>query len=112
MPKKYRLSRADFLRLPRSKARRVHGTYFSLTIYPLLGAQGPKMACVVSKKVAARATDRNKVERRCRGVMRPQMVDIKKPCALVFLAKREVVDASYAQISRDIGALITRIQDA
>lgn len=108
MPKKYRLSRADFIRLPRA-SRRVHGSYFSLTstLFPALGE--PRAACVVSKKIAARAVDRNRIERRCREVLRPLMKNIKQPFALIFHAKREAVGATFVEIQRDILKLLERV---
>ncbi len=108
MPKKYRLSHADFARIPRAKARRIHGTYFSLTVAPLPEGSGPKTACVVSKKIAARAIDRNGIQRRCREVLRSHLINIKQPFALVFHAKREAVSASLADTKKDIDLMVVR----
>ncbi len=107
MPKKYRLSRADFIRLPKA-ARRVHGEYFSLTVTPspLLG--GPRAACVVSKKVSARSVDRNRIERLCRESLRPALAQMKTSAALVFYAKHEAQGASLAEIRQDILKLLER----
>ncbi len=107
MPKKYRLSHADFTRLPRS-GRRIHGVFFSLTATPLAPGTGVKAACVISKKTAARAVDRNKVERRCREALRPLLKAVAKPVALVFHAKREALGASFKDIARDIKGLVER----
>src|SRR3989344_2187940 len=105
MPKKYRLSRADFARLPKP-ARRIHGVYFSLTVThsPLLG--GTRAACVVSKKVSARSVDRNRIERRCRESLRPLLIQMKERAALIFYAKRESVAASSKEIQQDIRKLL------
>ncbi|MEK7133768.1 MAG: ribonuclease P protein component [Patescibacteria group bacterium] len=108
MPKKYRLSHADFVRLSRAKSRRVHGAYFFLTITTLPSSSGPKMASVVSKKVAARAVDRNKIERYCRESLRSHMARIRRPTALVFHAKREATKASFPEIRKDIDGLLAR----
>ncbi|MDO8576346.1 MAG: ribonuclease P protein component [bacterium] len=107
MPKKYRLSRADFIRLPKA-ARRVHGAYFSLTVTssPLFG--GPRVACVVSKKISARSVDRNRIERICRESLRPELARLKEPAALIFFAKREAVSATFGEIQRDILKLLER----
>lgn len=108
MPKKYRLSRADFTRLPKP-TRRIHGTYFSLTVIPdpLLG--GPRAACVVSKRVSARSVDRNRIERHCRESLRPAIALLKEPTALVFIAKREAASATFKEIQQDIQKLLVRI---
>ena len=108
MPKKYRLSRAEFIRLPRA-GRRVHGNYFSLTLTPLSDGSGIKAACVVSKKVSARAVDRNRIERRCRETLRPLLPHIQKPTALIFHAKREALAASSEEMQQDIQKLLKRL---
>ncbi len=108
MPKKYRLSRADFTRLPKA-ARRIHGEYFSLTVTPLPSSKGPRAACVVSKKVSARAVDRNRIERRCREALRPLLSKITKPEAFLFYAKREAREASTSDVARDVEKLLRSI---
>lgn len=110
MPKKHRLSRADFVRISRGAGQRVHGTYFSLTATTLPPGNAVKAACVVSKKISKRAIDRNKIERRVREVLRPLIARIAGPHVLVFYAKREATAASYAEIERDIQKLIDRIR--
>ncbi len=67
------------------------------------------MASVISKKNAARAVDRNKVERRCREAMRFYMTRIKEPLALILRAKREAVDASSEDLKSDIKALMASV---
>ncbi len=108
MPKKYRLSRADFVRLPRA-ARRIHGEYFSLTVTPFPSLGGPRAACVVSKKVSARSVDRNRIERLCRESLRPLLAKMKKAEALIFYAKREARGASRADAAEDIGKLLRAV---
>ena len=108
MPKKYRLARADFAHLSHGSPRRLHGSYFSLTIIALPHGGGPKMACVVSKKVTRRAVDRNRVQRRCREIIFPYIIRIKKPLALVLYAKREAKAASFADTTKDITVLLAR----
>jgi len=108
MPKKYRLSRADFTRLPKAE-RRIHGMYFSLTVTPNPLFSGPRAACVVSKKVSARSVDRNRIERRCRESLRPFLIQMKEPAAFIFYAKRESVSASSEEIQQDIRKLLERV---
>ncbi|OGG60543.1 ribonuclease P protein component [Candidatus Kaiserbacteria bacterium RIFCSPHIGHO2_01_FULL_56_24] len=107
MPKKYRLSRADFMRLPRA-AHRIHGKYFSLTVTHVPSLEGPRAVCVVSKKISARSVDRNRIERLCRESLRPVLAQMKTPAALVFYAKREVLGAALAEIRQDIRKLLER----
>ena len=108
MPKKYRLSRADFARLSRTKSRRTHGTYFFLAITSLPEGASVKAACVVPKKIASHAVDRNRIERRCRETLRPLLASVGKPVALIFHAKREAVAASLEDVRKDIETLLER----
>ncbi|OGG91940.1 ribonuclease P protein component [Candidatus Kaiserbacteria bacterium RIFCSPLOWO2_12_FULL_53_8] len=108
MPKKYRLSRSDFLGLDRKRSRRVHGTCFSLTIAPLPEGERAKAAVVVPKKMAARAVDRNRIERRVREALRPLLARLQSPTVLVFHAKREAAEASFADTKKDIKTLLGR----
>ena len=87
----------------------MHGSYFSLTAADLSSLQGPKVACVVSKKIAAQAVDRNEIERHCRSALRPLLKDVNTPIALIFHAKREARGAGYAEIARDIEKLLSSL---
>ena len=104
MPKKYRLSGEEIRKL---SGKRIHGTFFSLLVAPIQGDYA-KRACVVSKKVSAKAVDRNSVKRRCRNALAKRMPNAKKPLALVFYAKREARDAKFSDIERDVGSLLAR----
>ncbi len=112
MPKKHRLTHADFASGAQSRSRRLHGTYFSLAVSRDPGATLPRAACIVSKKVAAHASDRNLIRRRCREALRKFLANTESPLILVFHAKREVLDASYAHIARDVENLIKRVDSA
>ncbi len=118
MPKKRRLSRAHFVAL--KGARRIHGTLFTLSVAPLPEADPPlagavpagrqgKFACVVSKKVSAKAVDRNRIKRRCRESVRAFLSTFREPLALVFTAKRVAGDASSADIAEDVRKLLIRV---
>ncbi len=70
---------------------------------------GPKFAVVVSKKVSAKAVDRNKVKRRTRSASLKALTDLKKPVAVIFYAKREAKDAEFIELKRDIEALFSKL---
>ena len=112
-PRKQRLTRADFTKLRSARVRREHGGLFSLTVSPLPpsagggSASGGKYACVVSKKVASKAHERNLIKRRCRAAI--QELRVSKPLALVFTAKRAVRAALYQEIAEDVRRLLTRV---
>ena len=85
-------------------ARRIHGAFFTLSIaaHP---EPGKRYACVVSKKVATHAVDRNLVKRRCRHALRALVIP-SRPLALVFSAKKSARDATYHEIAEDIKKLL------
>ena len=117
MPKRQRLSRADFTALGAAKQRRFFGLYFSLSVGNLPLAKDtdqlivePRCACVVSKKVAKDATDRNLIKRRCREACRLETAELKMPVSLVFYAKKEAKGASYTEIQKDVSRLIAPLK--
>ena len=101
----HRLSSADFRRLRPS--RRLSGEFFSLSIASSEG-RALKWACVVSKKVSARAVVRNRVKRLCRSALQPLLKNRSEPLALVFHAKRPAAEASFADIQRDVERLLLK----
>lgn len=102
------LTRSDFSALRAAGTRRMHGNYFSLVTAPLQGAAAARFGCVVSKKVAARAVDRNKIKRLCRECARSAVQGAPAPYAYVLYAKKEALKATRAEISADIESLFAR----
>ena len=103
------MSRADFARLEKTKSRRIPGSLFLLSASPLPSENAPRWACVVSKKIASRATVRNRIKRQCRESARTHVDDVSEPLALVFRAKKEAVRATFADVDRDIRSLIEKL---
>ncbi|QQG38020.1 MAG: ribonuclease P protein component [Candidatus Kaiserbacteria bacterium] len=101
------MRRKDFLALKGARGRRAHGRYFSVLSSSLSGET--RYACVVSKKIAARAVDRNRVRRIWREALRAHQKSPPAGLALVFHAKKEAIGTSLTEISRDIAALIERV---
>ncbi|MDP2648757.1 MAG: ribonuclease P protein component [Patescibacteria group bacterium] len=106
MPKRSRLTRSDFTDLRRAPLRRMSGAYFSLSCTSLPDGESAKAACVVSKKVAARAVARNRIKRICREAVRAHLSSVKPPQAFVFTAKRAAAAASPADIRGDVERLL------
>ena len=107
MPQRKSLARSDFARIAAARFRREHGALFSLsygTFPDLYG--GPKIACVVSKKVAPRAVDRNLIKRRCRAAGREHLKKIPTSAAFVFYAKKGAGEASFTELKREIATLV------
>jgi ribonuclease P protein component len=107
MPKKQRLSHKELIE--QKPTKRLHGQFFSLSVAPLPSGT-PKLTCVVSKKVALRAHDRNLLKRRCREVARPHLARIHSPLALVLYAKKAAAEQSFAAIRTDINQLLQSCQ--
>jgi ribonuclease P protein component len=103
MPQKHRLTGAE-MRTTRP-ARRAGGVLFSVSITP--GGKAARFGVVVSKKIAAKAVDRNLIKRRYRAALQKHVQRI-PPGRYVFVAKRECASASAADMERDIAALVRR----
>ena len=106
MPKKYRLSRADFQNM--RAFRRVIGEYFSLSYGELPNRPFPGAACVVSSKVASRAVDRNRIKRRARAAL-SEYIQVHPRPTVVLYAKKGATKASFADIQKDIENLLSKI---
>lgn len=106
MPAKYRLNRTDFKLLSSRGGRRVRGVFFTLTLIPLPPGASAKFGCVVSKKVARHAADRNRIKRCCREAVRPYISQITQSVALVFYANITSAQASFDLLSQDIATLL------
>lgn len=82
--------------------RRIHGTYVSVALLPLPGASRAKAAVVVSKKVAVRATERNRIKRRIREALRATVARLPSGCGYLVSAKSAARAASYAELAADM----------
>jgi ribonuclease P protein component len=111
MPKKQRLSRVDFASMNVVHSRRFFGTYFTMSVVPKEAESStnkPKFACVVSKKIAARAVDRNRIRRFCKEAFRTAPETVRTAAAIVFYAKKESKRATFAEVAADIQELVTK----
>lgn len=74
------------------------------------GSTEPRFACVVSKKVAKRAVDRNLIKRRGREAVRDALKkSAAAPASYVFYAKKEALGAPYRDIAAEIRKLLSGI---
>lgn len=106
MPKKYRLTGDEIKNL---SGKRSHGRLFSLLAAPL-SVGHPKFAIVVSKKIASKAVDRNKIKRRTRNALAQARTKVIRPLALVLYAKSDIKKAAFSEIAHDIDALFSKLQ--
>ena len=78
----------------------------------LAGAQlqrYPRFTCVVSKKVASKAHERNAIKRRCREAARVALKEA-PPRVLAFHALRSAHEASFFEIEKDVQKLIESLR--
>jgi ribonuclease P protein component len=104
MPKKQRLTGGEIRRLKPEK--RLVSSLFSLSYARDAGAG--KAACVVSKKVSARAVDRNTVKRRMRAALR-SLAPLPPRVSMVIAAKKAVMTVTYTELRTDLESLVSRI---
>lgn len=106
MPKKHRLTHADFSEFKRP--RRESGGYFIVSYTERLGSK-PKFACVVSKKISPKATERNTIRRRVMAVLRD--ISASMPGGIyVFTAKKDVKLANFQDILEDLTKIVSKIK--
>jgi ribonuclease P protein component len=103
MPKQSRLTREEIDTFFAGRPRRVSGLYFDLAFSPR--PEGVKSACIVSKKTAPLAVDRNRVRRRVRNILIVRLPSL-RPSTLVFTARPGAVEAEHAAIVTDIESLV------
>ena len=103
-----RLSRAEF---PTHPPRvRVSNELFSIALWRSNEGHETKFSCVVSKKVAARATDRNRLKRQCREIASPLVAAMKTSCAIVIYPKAAARDTPFAELRASITALLVKLK--
>lgn len=71
----------------------------------------PKFACVVSKKVASKAVERNLIKRRSRAALQKHLTGT-APGSYVFYAKKDAAGASFASVEKDIKNLLSQLRGA
>ena len=113
MPKHQRLSRADFLLMDTARSRRFYGAYFNVSIPPQKvenSINKPKFACIVSKKIAARAVDRNRIRRLCKEAFRTTVTPVTQAQGFIFYAKKESKRATFADVISDVKELLSKAE--
>jgi len=96
----------DFLFLYK-KGYRYRGKFFNL-IYLSNDLCFSRMAVVASKKIG-NAVKRNKVKRSMRALFRKNKELLKNPLDIIFIAKKEILEASWPMLEKDYSAAFESI---
>lgn len=111
LQKVYRLvKKSDFQNVLRN-GRRVQGSFlglFFLSSQDVVNTSQTKTGFVVSNKISKKATERNRLKRILREVVRQNVYNIKEGFLLVFLAKRSIVDAEPELIKQEALELLSK----
>ena len=87
---------------PLLKKNKVYeGEVFSLRA-TFFESGGPKAVCILSKKVAARAHDRNKVKRQVYSILFPVLGGSNNNIALQIFPKKIILDKKFSEIQKDL----------
>jgi len=110
LPKSNRLvSTYDYRRVLGSK-RRYHTPLFTLVVaFSRSDQHPPRFGFVCSKKIDKRAVVRNKVRRWLQHSAREVYNRIPNGFDLIFLAKKPIVNSSYAQIVAQLNQVLSKI---
>lgn len=111
LPKKNRLRlKKDFRDL--KKTNSILNTPLFGVSYLKVKSNQPLIGFVISKKISNKAVERNKLKRKLSEAIRPLLPQINNNYKIIFLGKRELKKASFADIShqaknalKNIGAL-------
>lgn len=108
LPRRSKVSRAHFLEAS-TKARVYHFPLYTARFLPVSTLPKSRAAVVVSKKVAARAVDRNKIKRRTYNILRSVLPSLPTGTLLIFV-KKEAVAKSFQELEREISSLSLKIK--
>ena len=108
MPSRYRLSRNDFLEIQRRPSRRETSPLFSVAVTKN-DVGHPRVGIVISKKIAALAVNRNKIERRTKTVLRGALPAIPDSYDFIFHARKPVGVATAKEIEHDVLGLFKKL---
>lgn len=104
LAKKYRLTKRGSFAYVYKKGEAVRGRYFTVIHVP--GKDQPRIGFSVGNKVG-HAVVRNKLKRRLRAVIGANIRDI-KPCQAVFAAKNDSAGLEFADIEKEVTALMKK----
>ncbi len=94
LPKKYRLKKKTDIEKVFKKGKAFNGDFLILKI-ARNALDYSRVSCLVSKKVAKKATSRNSIRRKTIEAIRPDLVKIKNGFDIIFIAKKGLEGKSF-----------------
>ncbi|OGY19068.1 MAG: ribonuclease P protein component [Candidatus Chisholmbacteria bacterium RIFCSPHIGHO2_12_FULL_49_9] len=101
-PKPNRLElRSEIGRL-KSRGKRTQGEMIDLVVAPREESLSPRFACIVTKKIAKQATERNRVKRLLRAGTRALLKDIRGGSDVLIIAKAPAVGRGEKRVQEEL----------
>jgi ribonuclease P protein component len=108
LPKERRISRKEFKEFLK-KSRSVYSENASLSVYGDGTSKNPtRFACVVSKKVANKAVERNKIRRHGYAIIQENIEYIRPGFIAILFFKKGSGDLTYEQKSQQLTKLLKK----
>lgn len=107
LPKENRLKKEKEFEAVFKGGRTFKGEYIFLRCLAN-GTDKTKVGFVTSKKVSKLATERNKVKRRMREIVRIRKGEIRDGLSIIVIALPRAIDAGYGDLEKDIANILNR----
>ena len=108
LPRENRLVKDSEIRTVLSKGKTLQAKFFTIKYLESAGLPS-RVAIITSKKIAKQAVRRNKARRRLREALRPGIKTLKRK-DLVFLVRREMLEASYKDVLTDVQTSLQKLK--
>ncbi len=106
-PKSARLLRSPDFRRIYTEGRRITGPYFAAFCVAGGAEGGPKIG-FTTPRALGKSVDRNRIKRRIREAVRRQLSQLEPEWEIVINPRRAVLEAPFAELSREVGRLFCR----
>lgn len=107
LPRKYRLTKKKDFQAIFEKGKFINNKFLYFKIIKN-NEKNSRFGILVSKKVAKKAVDRNKIKRRIREIIKKNIPFIRKEIDLIVIAKKEINRKKFIQIEEDISQALIK----
>ncbi len=109
LPKTHRVSKKLFEKIIRS-GKTLHSPHLSVRIIEMDEPDGPRATYAISKKIAARATERNYLKRKGLILVKKYLNSISSHSALIFFPKKGIQELSSDDHEEEIKTLLEKVR--